>query len=198
MAEDGQAPAGPRPEPEPGSEAGGRSLAFWGGLAAVLIAGLVIVFGSESIPPPLARGVPAPDFSLPRLEGDREISLAELRGQVVLVNFWATWCKPCEDEIPAMGRLYAALDGEPFEMLAISVDEESEPVLAFRDRLGIPFPVLLDPGQDVSRLYQTTGFPETILVDPQGRVVERYVGPKEWDTGAYERRIRALLAPSDG
>jgi thiol-disulfide isomerase/thioredoxin len=117
---------------------------------------------------------------------------------VVLVNFWATWCEPCEDEIPAMGRLYAALDGQPFEMLAISVDDDPEPVRAFRDRLGIAFPILLDPDENVSRLYQTTGYPETILVDGDGRVVERYVGPKEWDTGDYERRIRALLGPGSG
>jgi peroxiredoxin len=83
-------------------------------------------------------------------------------------------------------------------MLAISVDDDPEPVRAFRDRLGIAFPILLDPEENVSRLYQTTGYPETILVDGDGRVVERYVGPKEWDTGDYERRIRALLGPGSG
>ena len=189
------------PTPNGGTEpeaAASRPWIFWGGVLAVVAAGLALILTSESVPPPLARGEPAPGFALPELDGERERSLGGLRGKVVLVNFWATWCKPCEDEIPAMGRLYAALDGEPFEMLAISVDDESAPVRAFRDRLGIRFPILLDPDEVVSRRYQTTGYPETVLVDAQGRVVERYVGPKEWDTGAYERRIRALLGVGSG
>jgi peroxiredoxin len=167
-------------------------------VVAVVAAGFALILTSKSVPPPLARGVPAPDFVLPELDTGSMRTLGDLRGRVVLVNFWATWCKPCEDEIPAMGRLYGALDGEPFEMLAISVDDDPEAVRAFRDRLGIPFPILLDPDEEVSRLYQTTGYPETILVDEEGRVVERYVGPKEWDTGAYESRIRALLEPASG
>ncbi|MGH0036895.1 MAG: TlpA family protein disulfide reductase [Myxococcota bacterium] len=197
---EGETPAGgPGAHPESADPApAGRPWAFWAGLAAVVAAGLLLVFSSDWVPPPLARGVPAPDFALPELDADRLRTLDEQRGRVVLVNFWATWCKPCEDEIPAMGRLYASLDGEPFEMLAVSVDDDPEPVRAFRDRLGIAFPILLDPDETVSRLYQTTGYPETILVDRDGRVVERYVGPKEWDTGDYERRIRALLESPGG
>ncbi len=95
--------------------------------------------------------------------------------------------------MPAMQRLYSALAGEDFEMLAISVDESPSDVEAFVDRMGLKFPILLDPEQASSRLYQTTGFPESILVDQDGRIVERYVGPRQWDHPDYQARIRSLM-----
>jgi thiol-disulfide isomerase/thioredoxin len=130
---------------------------------------------------PVGRGSRAPDFSLPRLGGSDPVRLADLRGRVVLVNFWATWCRPCEDEMPAMQRLYETLAGSRFELLAISVDEDPA------------FPILLDPDQRVARGWQTFRFPETLLIGPDGEVLERYVGPREWDAVAYVERIRRLL-----
>ena len=141
----------------------------------------------------VGRGTPAPAFALPRLSGGPPVTLASLRGRVVLVNFWATWCKPCEDEMPAMERLYRRLAPEGFELLAVSVDADVAPVTAFRDRLGLSFPILLDPEQKVARSYQTFRFPESLLIGPDGVVVERYVGGKEWDAEAYVERIRRLL-----
>jgi len=146
----------------------------------------------EPIQPPLGRGDAAPPIALPRLGGE-SVQLSDLEGQVVLVNFWATWCKPCEDEMPAMQRLYASLSEAPFEMLAVSVDDGEPEVQAFASRMGLGFPILLDPGQEASRAYQTTGCPESILVDPSGRIVERYVGPRQWDHPDYEARIRSLM-----
>jgi len=141
---------------------------------------------------PVDRGASAPDFTLPRLGSPEPIHFASLHGRVVLVNFWATWCKPCEDEMPAMQRLYDALRGSGFELLAISVDAEAAPVEAFRERLDLRFPILLDADQRVARAYQTFRFPETLLVGADGEIVERYVGPKEWDAEAYVERIRRL------
>jgi len=158
----------------------------------VLVGAGLLLLG-ERVPPRLERGAPAPGFSLPSLSGGPQVSLADLRGRVVLVNFWATWCKPCEDEMPAMERLYRQLHGEGFDLLAISVDKEPQDVELFRQRLGISFPILLDPEEGAARAYQTTGFPESILVDRQGRVVERYVGPRDWDARVYADRIRELL-----
>lgn len=143
---------------------------------------------------PVARGVEAPDFTLPRLDGGPPVSLQEKRGEVVLLNFWATWCKPCEDEMPAMDRLYRSLQSENFELLAVSVDEDPDTVKAFRQRLGMSFPILLDPEQHVSSEYQTTGFPETLLIDQSGMILERYVGPRDWDHATYANRIRELLS----
>ncbi len=145
--------------------------------------------GGEAV----GRGTRAPPFALTRLSGGPPVDLADLRGRVVLVNFWATWCKPCEDEMPAMERLYRRLQPEGFELLAVSVDADVEPVRAFQERLGLSFPILLDPEQRVARSYQTFRFPESLLIGPDGVVIERYVGGKEWDTEPYVERIRRLL-----
>jgi peroxiredoxin len=145
---------------------------------------------------PLGRGSPAPGFSLPSLGNGGPVSLSELSGRVVLVNFWATWCKPCEDEMPAMERLYRQLRGRDFELLAISVDEDPAVVQRFQERLGVTFPILLDSDQRVAHAWQTFRFPESWLVDRDGGILERYVGPKEWDATAYVERIRRLLGPA--
>jgi len=148
------------------------------------------------VAPVVGRGAEAPDFTLPALDASAPVSLSDHRGQVVLVNFWATWCKPCEDEMPAMERLYQALEPAGFELLAVSVGEEDEVVRAFRDRLGVTFPILLDRDKQVSTAWQTFAFPETLLVDRDGVILERYVGPREWDAPAYIERVRRLLEPS--
>ena len=157
-------------------------------------AGAVFALFAAPTEDPIGRGSRAPEFSLPRVGGGEPVRLADLRGSVVLVNFWATWCKPCEDEMPAMQRLYEALAGLRFELLAISVDEDPAQVERFRERLGLGFPILLDPDQRVAHAWQTFRFPETLLIDAEGSVVERYVGPKEWDAASYVDRIRRLLA----
>ena len=167
---------------------------------AVAAAAIYAVFSGGGAPPPVGRGTPAPVFALPRLDTAGDLALADLRGRVVLVNFWATWCQPCEAEMPAMERLYQRLGGSGFELLAISVDEDPEAVRSFRERLGLSFPILWDPEREVSNRYQTFRFPETLLVGPDGVVVERYVGEKDWSAEAYVDRIRRLLAsglPSD-
>ena len=175
---------------EPPSSSG---LLGWLLVSAVLAAVLsVILLGDSSVAPPLGRGVAAPDFTLATLEDGSELSLGDLRGRVVLVNFWATWCKPCEDEMPSMEQLYRQLSPRGFEMIAVSVDEERAPVEEFKRRMSITFPIVLDPSQATSRLYQTTGFPESLLVDQNGVVVERYVGPRDWSI--YRGRIERLMA----
>ena len=169
-----------------------RAGAAWVAVAVVAATAFAVVFG-RGVPAPVGRGTPAPDFALERLADGASVRLSELRGRVVLVSFWATWCAPCEEEMPALERLYRELREEGFELLAVSVDTDREAVRAFQQRLGISFPILLDPDQRVAREYQTFRFPESLLVDRDGRVVERYVGAKEWDAAAYLDRIRRLL-----
>jgi peroxiredoxin len=152
----------------------------------------LILMGDE-VAPPLSRGDIAPDFDLPLLSGEARIRVGDLSGQVALINFWATWCKPCEEEIPAMERLYAQLHPEGFELIAISVDEDPQDVETFRTKHEISFPIVLDPDQVASRRYQTTGFPESLLIDKEGRIVERYVGPRDWDHPDYLGRVRRLM-----
>lgn len=176
--------------------------------AAVLVVAVVLVLQSDVGAPPVVRGSTAPAFDLPRLESDRDsegalqgtdrLSLADLRGRVVLVNFWATWCEPCESEMPAMDRLHAALPSDEFELVAVSIDEDPEDVAAFQARMELSFPILLDPSGRVYEAYQTMGVPESLLIDRDGRIVERYVGPRVWDAREYEDRIRALIVPEEG
>ncbi len=184
---------GPDPRSAPGAR---RGRALIGSVIALAVA--FAVFSSSNTPDPVAPGAAAPGFDLPRIGGDGRVSLARLSGRVVLLNFWATWCKPCEDEMPAMDRLYRALRGEAFELVAISVDDADDVVIAFRDRLQLGFPIARDADKQVAERYQTFRFPETLLIDRSGTVVERYVGPKDWDNPAYLERLRRLVREDRG
>jgi len=169
---------------------------IWLLAAGVLVAALFAVLMDSETPPRIGRGTSAPGFQLPRAGGGPTLDLEQLNGKIVLLNFWATWCKPCEDEMPAMERLYRSLAGRDFELVAVSVDEDQAAVVAFVNRLGLSFPVLMDSSQQVSAAYQTFRFPESLLIGRDGVVLERYVGPKEWDAEAYVDRIRRLLDES--
>jgi peroxiredoxin len=167
------------------------------GLLALVLAAcavLLLVWG-DSPSQPLEPGVAAPAFRLPGLGGG-EFGLEELRGRAVFLNFWATWCRPCEDEMPAMERLHRRLSAEGLAMLAVSVDTGTQEVEAFRDRLGLSFPILLDPQRRVAQTYQAFRFPETWLIDREGVLVARFIGPKDWDSPEYIDRIRGLLGGS--
>lgn len=166
-------------------------------VGAVLLGAVLALLWGEPGTDPVGAGQPAPTFTLDRLGGDAPMDLASLRGRVVLLNFWATWCQPCEAEMPAMERLHDALADADFSLLAVSVDEDPVVVQAFRDRLGLSFPILLDPRKQVSTAYQTYRYPETFLIDRDGRIVARYVGPRDWDTPAYVERIRRLIEGGD-
>ncbi len=145
--------------------------------------------------PSLRRGSAAPDFSLP-VQGGANVTLSSLRGRVVFVNFWATWCAPCRTEAPSLERLYESLRGEGFEVLAISIDTEQNEaaVESFTRELGLTFPIPRDPSQRVYAAYQVSGVPETFLIDGSGQVLERFVGPQNWDDPRYAREIRRTLA----
>jgi peroxiredoxin len=162
--------------------------------ACVAAVALAAVLASERVPEPLEAGRDAPALALPRLGGGT-VRLADLRGRPVLVNFWATWCKPCEDEMPAMERLYQALRADGFELLAVSVDVGDEEVAAFRDRLALTFSILRDPDRREATRWQSLRFPESWLVDPEGRIAARFIGPRDWDAPEYAERIRSLVRP---
>lgn len=176
----------------------GRLIAIAVGIAALVFFAL---WRSAPIPEPLRTGASAPRFSLPELGAEQPRSLERDTGKVVLVNFWATWCKPCLDEMPAMQRLYDALPRDDFELLAISVDEGSAEVIEFRDRLALSFPILLDADRHVANQFQTFRFPESFLIGRDGRIAARYIGPKDWDSELYVKHLGDLVAvpgPSPG
>jgi len=165
----------------------------WVLAAVVAIAVGFALWTGSSVPDPVGRGSTAPAFALPELPSKGDVSLASLRGQVVLLNFWATWCEPCEREMPAMQRLYAKLGPEGLHLVAVSVDESTDVVEQFRARFSLTFQILWDPDKRVSDTYQAYRYPETLLIGRDGVVVERYIGPRDWDSPLYEARLRRLL-----
>lgn len=123
----------------------------------------------------------APDFVLRDLNG-QPVSLSQFRGKIVFLNIWATWCKPCEVEMPAMERLHEKFGSKKFQMLTISIDKDGKKAIdPFIQKLNLTFPVLMDPESKVARQFKITGVPETFLIDPQGVVFQHFVGPWEWD-----------------
>jgi thiol-disulfide isomerase/thioredoxin len=169
-------------------------------LAAVIAAaGLWFVVGSDESDEPVVRGASAPGFVLPLLGTPEEtLDLASLAGRVVLVNFWATWCEPCEREMPAMERLYQRLPRDRFELVAVAIGDDEAKVAEFQKRYSLTFPIVLDPDKKVAEAYQTMGVPESLLIDAGGRIIERYVGPREWDATEYVERIEALFGAGAG
>jgi len=148
-------------------------------VAFVLIAGLAVggyfIYQSRKTPP-LLEGDAAPEFTMPLLEGG-EVALSDYEGKVVLINIWATWCDPCRDEMPFMETQYQQLKDQPFEILAVSEDRRGETeVEPFVNELGLTFPILLDPDKEVGKLYQSTKFPESFIIDKEGVIVSRIVG----------------------
>jgi thiol-disulfide isomerase/thioredoxin len=134
----------------------------------------------------------APDFSLERLGGS-ETSLSSLRGKVVFVNFWATWCGPCRIEMPSMERLYNQIPKDRFEILAVDLRESPDIVAEFVNELGLTFPILLDSQGRTGAIYGVRGIPTTFLVDKEGRLVGRLVGSREWDTDSFIDLLESLI-----
>ncbi len=127
-----------------------------------------------------APGKVAPDFTLTDTQGN-EVTLSDLRGQVVLVNFWATWCPPCRQEMPSMEELYQQLKSRGVELLAINIEENGPKVVAdFLTSRSHSFPILFDSQAQVQRLYHVSRFPETFIIDRNGNIVEHVVGAIDW------------------
>lgn len=147
--------------------------------ALLMIVGVAACTKKEQPMP--VEGKQAPDFTLKNLAGEN-VSLSSLRGKVVLLNFWATWCPPCREEIPSMVKLNQAMAGKPFQMLAVSIDEGGkEAVEKYFKSLGATLPTLLDTNQQIGALYGITGVPETFVIDPNGVILKKHVGPLEWN-----------------
>ena len=137
----------------------------------------------------------APDFRAVDLASRDTVSLEDYGGAVTLVNIWATWCLSCREEMPSMQRLYDTLATRGFRIAAISIDEgSSEDVSAFAQKYGLTFDILHDRSGTVERLYQTTGVPESFLLDRRGILVKRVIGAHDWSSPANRGTVERLLA----
>ncbi len=134
----------------------------------------------------------APALRLSDFQGNT-LDLAQFRGRVVLVNFWATWCPPCRQEFPSLGRARQLFKPEEFEILAVNVDEDLETARAFAGTPG--FPVLLDPNAQVTSTWKVAGLPTSFIVDRQGRLAFSITGEQEFDDPEMVTVIQTLLQP---
>jgi cytochrome c biogenesis protein CcmG/thiol:disulfide interchange protein DsbE len=182
--------------PAPGRNWGVALLWVLPALALVL----VLAYGFLTRQPPDSGdtapriGKPLADFTLPDLQG-RSVQLAALRGKVVFVNVWATWCPPCVEEMPTIQQLYERLHGRGLEILAVSLDNlGAQIVVPFMQSRRLSFPTLLDTKNLVQRLYRTTGVPESFVVDKRGILVEKVVGPRDWVHPQIIAQFERLLA----
>ena len=139
------------------------------------------------------RAVAAADFTVPDLAG-KPLRLRDFKGKVVFLNFWATWCPPCKEEMPSMKRLYRRHKDRGFTILALSIDSGgAAPVGAFVKELGLTFPIGLDSKTTVANEYAVRGLPATFLIDAKGVIAAIAIGPRDWDGKAAHAVIEALL-----
>jgi cytochrome c biogenesis protein CcmG, thiol:disulfide interchange protein DsbE len=164
---------------------------------AVVAALVLLAFGyvrmAENKGYALHKGQETPAFRLASLSGGQG-DLASLRGKVVVLNFWATWCAPCVAEMPSLERLHRTLGPEGLAVLTVATDDDEADVRRFLAERGLTLPVLRDPGGRVAAdSYRTTGYPETFILDRSGVLLEHVVGPAEWDSPEWRARFRGLL-----
>ncbi|MFO1462657.1 MAG: TlpA disulfide reductase family protein [bacterium] len=161
-------------------------------LFAISLAGLYFLFHRGQVSGP-KLGALAPDFSLPNRQG-QSVALSGFRGQVVLLNFWATWCGPCQQEMPSLEGLAKRFAGRKLQVLGVSLDEEGWTAIDdFLKQVPVSFPVLLDEQQTVSDRYQVYRIPETYLIDPEGKVVDKFVGPQNYENEVFAKKIERYL-----
>lgn len=178
--------------------------AYW--IAGAVVAAVVgAAWLARNRVTPVAAGYAAPDFVASNVAGDA-VTLADYRGRVLLLNVWATWCGPCEEEMPAMQRLYERFSRDDFEIAAISIDAPpgrfdvlgnagGDPVAFARER-GLTFPVLLDPAGEIQRVYRTAGVPESFLIGRDGVIWKKVAGSWAWDSETAVSQVRRLVEGS--
>ncbi|MED5622099.1 peroxiredoxin family protein [Ideonella sp. BN130291] len=140
----------------------------------------------------VAPSAAAPDFTLRALDGPN-LRLQEQRGRVVMVNFWATWCGPCRQEMPQLNKLYDKYRSAGFVLLGVNVDDDTSNAAGVAGKLGVKFPVLLDTDKKVSKLYDLSTMPSTVIIDRDGKVRYVHRGYKDGYEATYEQQIRQLL-----
>jgi cytochrome c biogenesis protein CcmG, thiol:disulfide interchange protein DsbE len=139
-------------------------------------------------------GQPAPDFILADLDGAMW-RLSDLRGKVVFLNFWATWCPPCREEMPDMEALHRemTITGQPFQMIAVLTNDDPGLATRFAQKLNLTFPTLVDREGEAAAAYGLTGVPETFIIDSMGILREKFIGPRPWNSPAAKEMVRQYM-----
>lgn len=135
---------------------------------------------------------PAPDFTLPAV-GGKSLSLSQYKGQVVMINFWATWCGPCRQEMPLLDAMYKKYKGMGFTLIGVNVEPDSKAAEKFLQTLPVSFPVAFDADSKVSKLYNVQGMPSTVIVDRKGNARVLHKGYRPGDENKYLDHVRTLI-----
>jgi len=147
--------------------------------------------------PVVPQPFPAPEFSL-KGEGGKQYRLSDFRGQVVLLNFWATWCPPCRREMPSMERAWKILKDKGVVILAINVGEDEDKVFEFTGQYPVSFPLPLDLDASVVRQYRVTGLPTTYIINPKGLITHRTMGSRDWDQADIIKQLLDMRQQKQG
>lgn len=148
----------------------------------------------QSLPPHPGKQR-APDFELPD-ENGKPHRLSDYRGRVVVLNFWATWCPPCREEMPSMERARKAVANDGIVLLAVNVGEDADTIFSFTASYPVGFPLLMDRHEKVIKQYPVIGLPTTFVIDPDGTMTHRAIGGRDWDDPGLLRTLRALRKPA--
>ena len=140
----------------------------------------------------ISVGQQAPDF-VTKDESGKEIRLSDFRGKLVFLNFWATWCAPCIEEMPDLNTLNETFKDRKFQMMAVSVDTNWKVVKDFYEKHNIAIPTYLDPGQQARNTYKVRGYPETFIIDRNGSVLKYVIGPQRWSDPRIMATIEAMI-----
>jgi peroxiredoxin len=161
---------------------------MWRKLSVIVLGGLLVAFGAAA---DTAKG-PAPAFSLQSRDG-QQVSLASLKGDVVMINFWATWCGPCREEMPKLEALYQRYNKLGFKLLAVNVEDNPSGAKKWLEETPVSFPVLFDTKNEVTKLYKVDTMPSTVIVARDGTMRFVHHGYKPGYEGDYQNEVRALL-----
>lgn len=170
-------------------------LLMFSAIVAVFAVTVLVLWGGRHELRRIKPGYPAPDFTFNDLD-QKEVSLSDYKGKVVLLNLWSITCPPCIEEIPYLESLYQKMKGnEDFHLLTVVTNrgETEKEVRPFVEKHGLNFHVLIDFKKVAWRRYKLTGWPETFLLDRDGIIIERYIGPKEWDAPKFIEKFNKLL-----
>jgi len=161
-----------------------------------LLHGLILVFSLAIAVPGISLAAelnsPAPDFTLKSLSG-KNLKLSEMSGNVVLINFWASWCGPCREEMPLLNALHSKYEALGFTVLGINVEEDVNGANSFLDNFPVDFPILLDSSNEVSKQYKVIAMPTTVLVDRDGNMRFLHEGYKSGDEAKYRQMVKNLV-----
>lgn len=170
----------------------------WIAVAAVVIvlaAGITLGLKLKPEIFPVEVGSTAPNFVASDLATGKPVSLSDYKGQVVLLNVWATWCEPCKVEMPSMEQLEKDLGPAGLKIVAVSIDEGGPSgVQQFARDMGLTFRILRDPNGQIQRIYQTTGVPESFVINRAGKIEKKVIGATDWTSSVNEDLLRRLLA----